>query len=472
MQVEPIGIVTIILGLIGLLAGQRFAVTVFFLSVLLGAAAAFILPSLGGANIQPSNLLLLFLTFTTISSRKSLHRAAGALVPPNPGFWLLLTAAYAMLSAMFLPRILAGTIDVFSITRPGVGQTITSPLAPNSGNVTQPVYFVGDMVCFLLFYDTASRPQGLKTVVNAAILATALNLCFVVIDLGTYWAGISDALAFIRNANYRMLDEAVVLGFKRIVGSFAEASTFAYYTSGLFAFCTVLALNGVRPRLTGTLGFLSLVTLIFATSSTGFAAAGGFLALLFFSCLVKVLSGRVRKTTAVVVTIFPVLVAAGLVALRLDQHLWSIISDVFDASLVDKMSSASGIERTSWTEQALVDFAATYGLGAGAGSVRASSFPVAALGNIGLFGTLTYGIFILQVFWGRRGRWQHPFPTACQSAARWACLAQLIGASVSGSFIDLGLEFFIFAGLACAGPEPVARRVVQTRASRRAAAAA
>ena len=40
-------------------------------------------------------------------------------------------------------------------------------------------------------------------------------------------------------------------------------------------------------------------------------------------------------------------------------------------------------------------------------------------------------------------------------------LILMIGASVAGSFIDLGLPFFIFAGLACAGPESV-------RAARRA----
>jgi hypothetical protein len=57
----------------------------------------------------------------------------------------------------------------------------------------------------------------------------------------------------------------------------------------------------------------------------------------------------------------------------------------------------------------------------------------------------------------RRG-WTDPFPRACQSAARWACFAQLAAASVAGSFIDLALPFFIFAGLSCASPEPASSR--------------
>jgi hypothetical protein len=128
---------------------------------------------------------------------------------------------------------------------------------------------------------------------------------------------------------------------------------------------------------------------------------------------------------------------------------------MIDQTVFDKLSSDSGVERTRWNEQAMVNFADTDGLGAGVGSVRASSFPIAVLGNIGLPGAVTYGIFLLQLFFGRRGRWQAPFPAACQGAARWACFTQLVAASVAGSFIDLGLPFFVFAGLACATPEPV-----------------
>ena len=456
MQIEAIGAITIIFGLIGWIAGQRFAVPVFFASTLLSAAAAFILPAIGGANIQPAHLLLGFLAVAAMTARASLRRAGAALVFPNAGFWLLLTAIYATLSAVFLPRIFASAIYVYAIARTGLGPGIVSiPLAPISGNITQSIYFLGDLLCFLVFYDAASRPDGLKIAVNAALASAGINLCFAAIDLGSYWAGLGDVLTVVRNGNYRMLDDTTVRGFKRIVGSFPEASTFAYFTSGFFAFCTKLWLDGIRPRLTAALAALSSVALALSTSSTGYAATSGFLALLFLSTLVRVLWRPVRKTTLVFVTIFPVLAAVGLVGLRLDQPAWRAASDLIDASVFDKMSSSSGLERSKWNDQALLNFFETHGLGAGNGSVRASSFPIAVLGNIGVFGALTYGIFLSIVFFGRRNRWRHPFPAACQSAARWACLAQLIGASVAGSFIDLGLPFFIFAGLACAGPEPV-----------------
>ena len=456
MQIEVIGAVAVLCGLIGLLAGQRVAIPVFVVSTLLSAAAAFILPSLGGANIQPAHLLLGFLALAAVVSRGALRRAGAALVFPAPGFWLLLTAAYATLSALFLPRILAGSTYVYAIARTELGPGIVStPLGPTSGNITQSIYFLGDVICFLLFYEAASRADGLKIAVDAVIAATAINLCFAAIDLGSYWAGLGDALAFLRNANYRMLDDTVVLGLKRIVGSFPEASTFAYFTSGFFAFCTSLCLDGIRWRLTAPLALFSLLVLTFSTSSTGYAATSGFIALLFVTGLARVFAGPVRKATLITVAVLPLFVGLGLTALRLDAPLWRTASDVVDATIFDKMSSSSGVEREKWSDQALVNFVDTHGLGAGAGSVRASSFPVAVLGNIGAFGALTYGIFLLQLFVPRRNQWRHPFPLACQRAARWACLAQLIGASVAGSFIDLGLPFFVFAGLACAGPEPV-----------------
>jgi hypothetical protein len=454
MQIEVIGAITILCGLIGWLGGPRIAVPTFFASTLLSAAAAMILTALGGANIQPAHLLLGFLALSIlVSQRGAMGRARQVLTFPNPGFWLLLTAAYATLSAVFLPRLLAGTTYVFAIARTELGPGIISmPLGPTSGNATQSIYFLGDLVCFLLFYVIASRPDGVRFAVNAAIATSILNLCFAAIDFGSYVTGLGDVLAFIRNGNYRMLDAATVLGFKRIVGSFPETSTFAYFTAGFFAFCTRLWLGGIRPRLTGPIALGSLLTLAYSTSSTGYVATCGFLALLFAVCAVQALSRPVGKTTLILVTIFPLIVAVGLTGLRLYTPAWNVVGQLADASLFEKLNSSSGIEREKWNDQALINFSDTDGLGAGQGSVRASSFPIAVLSNIGIFGAATYALFLVGLFGGRRDRWQHPFPASCQSAARWACIAQLLGASVAGSFIDLGLPFFIFAGVACAGP--------------------
>ena len=456
MEIEAIGAIAMVIGLIGWAVRPSFAIYAFFVSTLLSSSAALLLPSLGYANIQPAHLLLGFLAVAIVTSHTALGRTGDALAFSSAGFWLLLTALYAALSAYFLPRIFAGATYVFAVARTEIGPGIISqPLAPVSGNITQSIYFIGDLICFLVFYVYASRPRELTATVNAVLLCAAVNLVFAAIDLGSYWSGLGDVLGFIRNGSYRMLSEGTVSGFKRIVGSFPEASTFAYFTVGFFAFSTRLWIAGYRRVITAPLALLSFVALMASTSSTGYAATCGFLVLLFVTTLAQVLTRPARKEAIGLVVSLPLILSITLIGVRLSPPAWQMVTDMTDQTIFHKLNSSSGIERQKWNSQALINLADTDGLGAGAGSVRASSFPIAVLGNIGFFGAACYGLFLFYLLFGRRGRWQEPFPAAGQSAARWACLAQLIGASVAGSFIDLGLPFFIFAGLACAGPEPV-----------------
>src|SRR6202030_3462237 len=103
----------------------------------------------------------------------------GAVWFPRAGFWLLLTGAYAAVSAVIFPRLFAGATYVFAIARTEIGPGIIAmPLAPTSGNITQTVYFLGDIVCFVVFYAYACKPAGLKAITYAAIAAAALDLAF------------------------------------------------------------------------------------------------------------------------------------------------------------------------------------------------------------------------------------------------------------------------------------------------------
>src|SRR6185436_7052729 len=78
-----------------------------------------------------------------------------------------------------------------------------------------------------------------------------------------------------------------------------------------------------------------------------------------------------------------------------------------------------------------------------------SSFTVAVIGSLGVPGALLYAIFLLTIWFGRRSA-ATASTSQMQSAARSACLAWLIAASVSAGLIDLGLPFFAFAALATA----------------------
>jgi len=454
MHIETIGLATLAVCLIGWCVGTGFLIGALFVSTVLGAAAAVTVTSLGSANIQPAYLILGFVVLYAFA-RPSARMAAGiSLTFPREGFWLAATALYAIVAAAFLPRIFAGSTYVYTIARTEVGLgLLLSPLAPSTGNVTQTVYFVGDLLCFLMVVAFCREPAGVKAIVIAGLTAAAVNLFFAALDLITFWTGTAALLGFLRNATYRMLDDSVVGNFKRIVGSFPEASTFAYYTVGSFAFCAKLWLARVWPRLTGSLALLSVVALVFSTSSSGYAGLAASVALLFFSTLIEVATRPVTRAASAFVLLVPLLVATGLVGLRLYEPAWHAASGLVEETVFDKLGTESGVERSRWNRQALTNFVETDGLGGGVGSVRASSFPIAVLGNIGMIGAAVYSVFLIQIFGRRRRGWNDAFPQACQSAARHACFAQLAAASVAGSFIDLGLPFFIFAGLAAASPE-------------------
>lgn len=244
-----------------------------------------------------------------------------------------------------------------------------------------------------------------------------------------------------------MHDTTVVNGFKRIVGSFPEASTFAAISMPPLAFTFRLALLGVYPAVSRTLFLLTLILLVLSTSTTAYAGLLALAALLYGSALLT-FSGRGASTAVTLaIVLAPVAALVALVASQLHPLTSEHLSAYLNFIISDKLETDSGIERMQWNRQAFTNFIDTYGIGAGLGSVRASSFPLAVLGNIGILGAITYTMFLISAL-VPRGAVEADKVNAARSAARWACIAGLTAATISGALIDLGLAFFAFAALA------------------------
>lgn len=123
------------------------------------------------------------------------------------------------------------------------------------------------------------------------------------------------------------------------------------------------------------------------------------------------------------------------------------VQNLLDTFFFNKLSTASGVERSAWNRQSIQSFFDTYGFGVGNGSSRASSFPVAALASLGIVGVIPFILFFLSLFIGR-GTVADPIDDAARQAARAMTLACLISGTVSAALIELGLIFYAFAGLA------------------------
>src|ERR1700738_4669559 len=175
MTVELIGLIAMAVGISSLFLGPAFIPYRFLAFTLLGAAAASVLESLGGTNISPGHLLLGFLCIKLLGSREISHNAAQGLGIGRPGFWLLLTLIYGMISAFVMPRLFHGQTQVF-LVRALDGHSV--PLAPTMSNLTQSIYLTADFLCFIVLYGYASKPAGRRVLTNAAFVCVILNLIF------------------------------------------------------------------------------------------------------------------------------------------------------------------------------------------------------------------------------------------------------------------------------------------------------
>lgn len=450
MSIAPIGLVTIVAGLLCLLLGYRGAFTTLVVSTLFGAAAALLI---GPANIQPAHLLLGFVAAAMLMHGHETADAIGALRFPEPGFWLLCLVLYGVASAVLAPRLLGGNIPIIPLGSSAYASTgSTVPLGPVSSNFTQSVYLVADLICFAVTASIASRPAGFETITRALLLCAAANILLAFLDIGTYMTGTSWLLDFMRNAQYALHFDDEVTGMKRIVGSFTEASSFARTTLGLTAFTGTLWVCGRSPALTGPLAAISLVLVILSTSSTGLAGAPLVLLIIYVTAAMRSGFQMNHPYRSAALLCAPLVAIAAVLAISLNDAASETVRNYFDILIFNKSTSESGIERGSWNTFALQNFFDSYGIGVGLGTSRASSFPLALLSNVGVAGTLFYLLFIGTAFLGRRGA-PMSGPSDVRLAARNACLGLIIGDTFAAPTVEQGLLFYILVGMACALPE-------------------
>jgi hypothetical protein len=451
MKIELIGFLFAAAGVYAMFKSIRSAIYILCFSTLFGAAAALKLESVGGASIQPFHFMLMFIVAIVALRPMLLSVSLSSLQYPGPGFWLLIFTLYSTLTAAFLPRLFESATVVYSIARGNeLHQIVSSALSPTSSNITQSVYMLGNLTCFAIVTGIA-RLGGMALFAKSLIVTAIACLVFAVADFVTYKTGTTELLSVIRNANYRMLNDGDIAGFKRIVGSFSEAGVFGYVTLALFAFVLALILEGYPQRYLTFLAGALFIALLLCTSTTAYVASAATFLVFLGICLTRIL----RRTASIrhlgfvglCVAVIPFVVMTVLLLPSVAQS----IGDLLSVVLTNKLETQSGEERMRWNAQALVSFLDTSGLGAGLGSIRASSFVVALLANVGIVGALLFAVFMISLIKShmmRRGASQ--IEKSVGLAAMVSSIAQLFAASISAGSIDLGPLFTLTTGLATA----------------------
>jgi hypothetical protein len=450
MSIELIGLVSVLVGVLVLYHGPNFGIYAVTISTLFGAAAIAKLPSLGSANIAPVHAILVPYVITVFRCYgfKPMLRT---LAFPSPGFWAALFVVFCAITAVLMPRIFSGTVDVLSMTRSENGRSglILMPLVPRPGNITQSLYLVADL---LLFAAVATHAMGgaINTIVRAVLIAAICNLGFAGLDVATYVTGTGDLLSIIRNANYAMQVDVAIGNFKRVVGSFTEASAFGGFTLLFFAFSLELWLQNKFRKLAGPVALLSLVAIIAATSSATYVGLAIYGMVLWVRCAFTILQARATTRGMMIALLVPPAVLSLAAAAMLIPSVADTVLQIVDSTLVNKLNTQSGIERWYWNENGLRVFYETGMLGAGVGSVRTSSLFVALLANVGIPGLVFFIAFIASLCLAAWRGSSDPDIGVYATASAWSGFTIVISAVLAASGIDLGLFFFILAAIVSA----------------------
>ena len=282
----------------------------------------------------------------------------------------------------------------------------------------------------------------------AVVSLGVANAIVAVLGLLEFELGFVGPVALLRNASYAVFESYEIGGLVRITGAFAEASGFAGFTIPLMAFVGSLWRSGFRRQVTGPLAFVLLALLLLSTSSTAYVAVGLYAVFLtLMAAWQSIVPGGRRLALGWGSGLCGVAVSAACLAILLAPEAFTAVWQFLDAMVVRKLESASGLERSSWNAQAWVNTIDTLGLGAGLGSVRASSFLLVLLSNVGFLGAGLFLAFVVSAAVSPSGP-VNDNVAITRLAARHGMLAALIAASLAAGVFDLGFTFYAFAAAA------------------------
>ncbi|WP_339717986.1 hypothetical protein [uncultured Maritimibacter sp.] len=412
-----------------------------------GAAAAFNLPALGGATIGVLDLAAVAIFCMVLLTRGTAGSLLGSFRPFGPGFWFALVMVVSFIATMFFPRLFAGETSVFLIARiEGMTRILQFPLQPTTGNITQLFRLMLGFLTFAALATSFRRTSTVQPVLTALAVATAINFALGWLDVLTFQLGMTDLMSWLRSANYAMHITDRMVGMKRMIGGFPEASSFGYFTLGLFGFWMQFWLLRPENRLGRWMLALSTISVLRSTSSSAYIALVVFLGLFALYTIFANLRPETSRRAFMLAAGGILTAWVATVAVFASYEYVQPVTDFLDRALFTKLDSQSGVERMGWNAQALQNAWDTYGLGAGLGSVRASNWVIACLASIGVPGTVLFLAFMASLGLAPSRPLSDPRAIVVR-ALKAGCLAMLCAAVLTHSTPDMGVFFFALAGL-------------------------
>ncbi|RJT29431.1 hypothetical protein D3227_32235 [Mesorhizobium waimense] len=443
MQISVVGVL-ICAGILAFVACMRWSmIAALMASLAFGATAIGTIGSLGGSSPLIFTVFNVLLIVAALA-RRGIWRELGTVFSHIGAAWIVCALMiYVTIGALLFPRLFVGQTSAFVASRTGRG-VYEAALAPVSANISQTGYFVLAGLTFLAVCLLLQRGGTLTDIKRGYFLWFTLHASMGILDLLGKLTGAGDILAPIRTANYSMLTQVAEAGFWRIAGAFSEASAFGGVSlTGLAFTYTYWTRTGSKFAL--GLGATLFVLLLLSTSSTAYVGLAIISVPVVISITKSFASGRLRPRQALLVALLMPLLLFGMAVSLFYPHFFDPVVQLVDTTLVNKVASASGQERSYWNYKSLQSFFDTGGLGIGLGSSRASSWPIALLSQLGLFGTVIMMVLLAMLVRGLRGSGDRldPEVEAIALSARACALASLVAGSLASGSPDPGIGFYI-----------------------------
>lgn len=340
-------------------------------------------------GVQPTYIVLLLELARRLTQKRT--KKSGKWRPALPTTLLLAGfVCYATATAVVSPFLFKGVL----VSNPKFGHDV--PLAWEAGHLNQLFYLLLSFAIYLVaayWTPPAELTKSINWFVAGVMFASLIGLY--------QFAALKTGLPFPRevlhsNHTYSTFEAYEIDGFPRMNSTFIEAAAAAFAMNVALAvalwrflsradslrnICAVAAI-GVGLLLTiSTTGYVCLIFLLAVAASR------------YFTPLKGGLDSRNTRVFLMVPILMAILAVLGVPAVR------DSVVRLSHTVLLDKASTLSYQERTTWNQNAFQSAADTYWLGAGWGVCRASSFIPTIFANVGIPGSLFFLAFCSQILW-------------------------------------------------------------------------
>ena len=181
MQLSLVGtLICIMLILASRWSGGLLAVLIG--SLAFGATAAVSLPSLGGSSPLIFTMLQIFLICSVVLKRSFIHDLWSVMSQQPIAWVVLIFMIYTIGGSVILPRLFFGQTTAFVPIKTEL-RIAEVPLSPVSGNVTQTLYFVLNVLTFFAVAILFSKENHAKAVRNGFFIWATLLVSTGFMDL-------------------------------------------------------------------------------------------------------------------------------------------------------------------------------------------------------------------------------------------------------------------------------------------------